>query len=113
LHGCRHRKLLARRSKCRLVARGWLAAMLHALAAHGAGAVGPLIVGEGSVVQEAGGIVWADGGAEIAGRHSLMVPFLNQVRAVDYASAACLLMRRDAFDQVRRAAFAAQPPCWV
>ena len=81
---------------------GWAAPLLARLGRPGAAAATPLLLErDGATPQEAGGIIdgrglshavgtpsWDDDGATVVGR------------VVDYASAACLAVRRDAFEAV-------------
>jgi GT2 family glycosyltransferase/SAM-dependent methyltransferase/glycosyltransferase involved in cell wall biosynthesis len=76
---------------------GWLSAMVElADSAPDIAAVAAKLLLPDGRIQEAGGIVWSDGGAMHAGRneHRDEATF-NYVRAVDYGSGACLLVRTD------------------
>jgi GT2 family glycosyltransferase/SAM-dependent methyltransferase len=76
---------------------GWLASMVElADSADDIGAVAAKLLLPDERIQEAGGIVWNDGSAMHAGRneHRDEASF-NYVRAVDYGSGACLLVRAD------------------
>ena len=67
----------------------------------GCGAVGPKLVYPDGQLQEAGAIVWSDGTTYTYGRgDDPSKPEYNYVREVDYCSAACLLVRRDLFEQL-------------
>ena len=79
------------------VQEGWLRALLDALESRDdVGAVGAKLLLPGGRVQEAGGIVWRDGGARHVGRDQHPdEAALNYLREVDYCSGACLLVRGD------------------
>jgi O-antigen biosynthesis protein len=85
-----------------VVRPGWLEELVLTADAHpGAGAVGSRILFEGGeVVQEAGSVIFADGSTAPVGR-GLPAGSVRYraLRAVDYASACSLLVRREAFDQ--------------
>ncbi|MGB2711558.1 MAG: glycosyltransferase, partial [Conexibacter sp.] len=81
---------------------GWLRALVaQAESAPDVGAVAPMLVYPDGRVQEAGGIVFRDGSAANFGNggdpefHEF-----NYVREIDYGSAACLLVRADAFAEL-------------
>ena len=83
------------------VGKGWLK-MLHATAENSprAGIVGPLFLGDGMIVQEAGGIVFRDGSAANGGRGARTGPVpahLNHMRLVDYISGGCIMLKRSEF----------------
>ncbi len=82
-----------------VVQPGWLKALVdRAEADPTAGAVGAKLVYPDGKLQEAGGIIWSDGNGWNYGRgDDPRHPRYNFVREVDYASAACLLVRRDLF----------------
>ena len=79
------------------VQAGWLSALVNLVeSADDVGAVGGKLLLPDGRVQEAGGIVWRDGGARHVGRgEHPQEAELNYVREVDYCSAACLLVRGD------------------
>jgi GT2 family glycosyltransferase len=84
-----------------LVRPGWLAPLLRAAQADDVGVVGPLVLNLDGTVQEAGNAIWRDGvttavgAGEDPGRLEHRAP-----RTVDYVSAACMLVRRSAFEAV-------------
>ena len=85
-----------------VVRPGWLEELvLTADARPDAGAVGSRILFEGGeVVQEAGSVIFADGSTAPVGRGlPASSPRYRALRAVDYASACSLLVRREAFEQ--------------
>jgi GT2 family glycosyltransferase len=82
-----------------LVQPGWLEPMLARMEDPGVGAVAPMLLNVDGTVQQAGAIVARDGSTRIYGDGS--APDAGPVafsRTVDYAAAACLLVRRDAFE---------------
>jgi GT2 family glycosyltransferase/glycosyltransferase involved in cell wall biosynthesis len=78
---------------------GWLDPMLALFhAAPAVGAVGSKLIYPDGRLQEAGGIIWADGSGWNVGRFDPPdLPVHDYVREVDYCSAACLLVRRSVF----------------
>jgi len=87
-----------------IVRPGWLAPLVAAVDGPGAEDVavaGPMVLNLDGSVQEAGNAVWRDGvttavgSGEDAGRPEHHAP-----RTVDYVSAACMLVRRSAFEAV-------------
>ena len=83
------------------VGKGWLK-MLHATAEKSprVGIVGPLFLGNGMIVQEAGGIVFRDGSAANGGRGARTGPVpahLNHMRLVDYVSGGCIMLKKSDF----------------
>lgn len=77
---------------------GWLGPLLSALQLPGAGAVSPLLLEPDGRVQESGCLLFRNGYTRFTGyRGDAEDPAWSFPRAVDYASAACLLVRRDAF----------------
>ena len=66
-----------------------------------AGAVGPRLLFPDGSLQEAGGLVFADGSAWNVGRNrSADNPRYLYAREVDYVSGACLLLRRSVFEEL-------------
>jgi GT2 family glycosyltransferase len=82
--------------------QGWLSLLLETIESHPrCGVVGAKLVYPNGRLQEAGGIVWNDGTTFSYGRgDDPSKPEYNYVREVDYCSAACLLVRRDLFEQL-------------
>ena len=78
---------------------GAVAAMLATFRAFPrVGAVGAKLIFPDGHLQEAGGIVWRDGSGWNWGRgEDPAAPCYNYARAVDYCSAAALMLRRDVF----------------
>jgi GT2 family glycosyltransferase len=77
---------------------GSLEAGLAALS-DGVAAVGARLILPDGKIQEAGSIIWRDGWCQGYGRGlDPDAPEVSFARDVDFASAACLLVRRDAFD---------------
>jgi GT2 family glycosyltransferase len=82
---------------------GWLPPMLRTFRDHpDAGAVGGKLVYPDGTLQEAGGVVFADGSAANFGRGDWAVdaPLYNYVREVDYCSGAFLATRRSLFEEI-------------
>ena len=114
----------------RYVVKGWLTALMQTFEQQPhAGSVGPLFIGDGNMVEEAGAIIWKDAGAgESVGRAwgswrykpmlttcYCVLPtanvargtpavnhWFNHMRPVDYISAACVIFTRENFIKVRR-----------
>ncbi|MEI7950610.1 MAG: glycosyltransferase [Gammaproteobacteria bacterium] len=78
------------------VQSGWLDALVNTFADRpDAGMIGAKLLFAGGKLQEAGGIVWRDGSAWNFGRgDDPNKPEYSYLRAVDYCSGACLLLRR-------------------
>lgn len=75
------------------VTRGWISALLFTFSAFpNAGMVGPLYIGEGNLITEAGGIVFRDANAANYGRSFSFHHEFLYARKVDYISAACVLI---------------------
>jgi GT2 family glycosyltransferase len=84
------------------VTENWLAALLRVFENRAdAGLVGAKLLYPDGRLQEAGGIIWSDGSGVNYGRGDLPDrPEYNYLRAVDYCSGACLLMRKAFFEQL-------------
>ena len=82
------------------VCAGWLPALQEVFVNHAdAGLAGARLVYPNGRLQEAGGIIWQDGSAWNWGRgENPEHPQFRYLRAVDYCSGACLLMRRSDWD---------------
>jgi GT2 family glycosyltransferase/SAM-dependent methyltransferase/glycosyltransferase involved in cell wall biosynthesis len=77
------------------------ALLMLALARPDAGAVGARLIYPDGSLQEAGGIIWADGsGWNYGHRGDPAAPEFNYVREVDYCSAAALLVPRALFAEM-------------
>lgn len=84
------------------VGDGWLDALLKTFIEHtDAGLVGARLVYPDGTLQEAGGIVFADGSGWNYGRNEDPThPAYNYVREVDYCSGACIALRRELWQQL-------------
>jgi GT2 family glycosyltransferase len=85
-----------------VVQPGWLAALVRTADRRpDAGIVGGKVVGEDGHVQEAGCMVFRDGGPAQYGRGGdPSDPAFNYVKEVDYVSGCCLLVRRRAWEEL-------------
>ncbi len=83
------------------VQAGWLEALYQTFSTHqNVGLVGAKLVYPDSRLQEAGGIVFADGSGWNYGRfEDPNDPRFNYVREVDYCSGAAIMIRRDLFQR--------------
>jgi O-antigen biosynthesis protein len=81
---------------------GWLGALVDTADADAdVGIVGPKLIYEDGRLQDAGGIVFADGTTRNYGRNGCpSAPEFNRVRDVDYVSGCCLLVRSDLWSRV-------------
>lgn len=79
---------------------GWLHGLLQTFEhCHGVGAVGPKVVYPDGHLQEAGGVINADGAVEMVGLNDdPALPRYNYAREVDYVSGVCLALKADLFD---------------
>jgi len=84
------------------VANGWLERLVEtACRADNIGLVGPKLVYKDGRLQEAGSQVFQDGSARAYGKYADQAdPMFNQLREVDYCSAACLYAKRKVLDCV-------------
>ncbi|MBY6212243.1 glycosyltransferase [Microbulbifer agarilyticus] len=82
--------------------QGWLTKLLETFDQHqGVGLVGPKLLFEDGVLQEAGGIIWRDGSGWNYGRgQSPDAPEFNYVRDVDYVSGACILLKKEVWQKI-------------
>ena len=65
------------------------------------GLVGPKLLFENGVLQEAGGIIWRDGNGWNYGRgKNPLAPEYNYRKEVDYISGACILVRKSIWDEI-------------
>lgn len=78
---------------------GWLDELIATFRDQpGAGLVGAKLLNADGTLQEAGGIVWADGSSWNYGRgFDPEMPEFNYVREVDYCSGACIAVPKDLF----------------
>ncbi len=84
------------------VTDGWLERLVEtAYRADNVGLVGPKLVYKDGRLQEAGSQVFQDGSARAYGKYADQAdPMFNQLREVDYCSAACLYAKRKVLDCV-------------
>ncbi len=83
-----------------LVAPGWLRPLVSRGASARVGAAGPRFLDPDGTVQEAGPLLYRSGITSPHGRAEVDAQGSRRPRIVDYVSAACLLVRRRAFDDV-------------
>ncbi len=85
-----------------IVTDGWLKAMRDVWTERAdVGMVGAKLIYPNGQLQEAGGIVWRDGSAWNWGRNQdASKPAYNYLREVDYTSGACLLLKREFWNQL-------------
>nr|WP_010130601.1 glycosyltransferase [Microbulbifer agarilyticus] len=81
---------------------GWLQSLLDVFATQpDVGLVGPKLLFEDGVLQEAGGIIWRDGSGWNFGRgQSPAAPEYNYLRDVDYISGACVIVKKSLWDEL-------------
>jgi GT2 family glycosyltransferase len=84
------------------VTDGWLERLVEtAYRANNIGMVGPKLIYKDGRLQEAGSQVFRDGSARAYGKYADQAdPMFNQLREVDYCSAACLYAKRKVLDCV-------------
>jgi GT2 family glycosyltransferase len=84
------------------VSDGWLERLVEtAYRADNIGLVGPKLIYKDGRLQEAGSQVFRDGSARAYGRYADQAdPTFNQLREVDYCSAACLYAKRKVLDSI-------------
>jgi GT2 family glycosyltransferase/glycosyltransferase involved in cell wall biosynthesis len=82
------------------VTPGWLDALLEVLERDATvGLVGAMLVGEDGLVQESGGIIWADGSGWNYGRgEAVDSASVRALRDVDYCAGAAIAVRRSLFE---------------
>lgn len=85
-----------------LVTHGWLESLIEtAYKSPKIGLVGSKLVYPDGRLQEAGSEMFQDGSARAYGKYEDQVdPRFNQLREVDYCSAACLFAKREALNQI-------------
>jgi GT2 family glycosyltransferase len=85
-----------------IVTPGWLSKLVKTIENYPkCGAVGCKLIWPNGKLQEAGSIIWNDGSALGYGREgNPMHPEYSYLREVDYCSGACLLVRKDIFQQL-------------
>jgi O-antigen biosynthesis protein len=84
-----------------IVSKDWLPPLLETIREENVGAVGSKLVFPDGTLQEAGGIIWSDGSGWNYGRgDDADKPEYNYVREVDYCSGACLLVKKELFEQI-------------
>lgn len=83
------------------VTEGWLEVLLKVFDDPQVGAAGPKLLFANGALQEAGGIMWKDGSAWNFGRmDDAAKPAYSYVKEVDYISGACLMLRRELWQQL-------------
>src|SRR5207247_2876937 len=83
-----------------LVHEGWLPPLLERAAEPRVGAVAPRFLNLDGSVQEAGALLYREPATAAYGAGETESVELRRPRMLDYASAACLLVERRAFDEV-------------
>jgi len=85
-----------------VVSEGWLPPLLSALADPAVFVAAPPLLSAHGYVEEAGQVMFADGGSDAVGGPQLSFDYEQMMftRDVDYASAACWLMRRAVFREL-------------
>ena len=81
---------------------GWLQSLLDVFSEQkNVGLVGPKLLFEDGVLQEAGGIIWRDGSGWNFGRgQSPDAPEFNYVKDVDYVSGACVMIEKALWNEL-------------
>jgi GT2 family glycosyltransferase/glycosyltransferase involved in cell wall biosynthesis/2-polyprenyl-3-methyl-5-hydroxy-6-metoxy-1,4-benzoquinol methylase len=83
------------------VTQGWIEAMLSPLEAKKAGIVGAKLIYPDGRLQEAGNIIWQDGTGWNYGRgDNPDLPQYSYLKEVDYCSGACLLVKKDLWNDL-------------
>ena len=83
------------------VTAGWLAPLVEVFADPEVGAAGPMLLFGDGRLQEAGGILWRDGsGWNFGRRDDPDKPAYSYRKDVDYVSGACLMVRRELWEQL-------------
>jgi GT2 family glycosyltransferase len=81
---------------------GWLSALVDVMETRpDTGLVGPKLLFENGILQEAGGIIWQDASGWNYGRgQNPELPEFNYLRETDYISGACILFRKSIWDEL-------------
>lgn len=83
------------------VTEGWLEALLRPFDKKSTGIVGARLVYPAGGLQEAGNIIWSDGSGWNYGRgDDPELPQYSYLKAVDYCSGACLLIKKDLWNEI-------------
>src|SRR5205823_271607 len=84
-----------------MVLPGWLEPLIEALAPSDVAAAVPCLLGLDGAVQEAGSLLGAGGHTLAFGRGAMPDdPVVGFPRRIDYGSAACMVLEREAFGEV-------------
>lgn len=84
------------------VQQGWLDKLVEYMENHSdTGLIGSKLIYEDGILQEAGGILWNDGTACGYGNgNNPLLPQYNYVKETDYITGACILTRKDLWDEI-------------